>query len=78
MEISNLDELKELAKMLEKPQPIELPLSNFMAQIWYYIGCGKKIHAIKVLRSNSDHDLKACKKRIEDMMAAAERFNDHN
>ena len=73
MEIKNLDELKELVKMIKKPleTQIEHPeksIPDHTAQIWYYIGKGEKIHAIKMMRLKTHLSIKEAKEKIDKMM----------
>src|SRR4030042_3685194 len=96
MEIRNLDELKELIRMLEEsvklsnqrqnlirdfvmcnikdlakgfttPSEVKI-VPDYMSLIWYYLGRGMKVNAIRIMKSETGLGLKEAKEKIDEMV----------
>lgn len=76
MEIKNLDELKELIELVKKEELKEPDhMKNYLALMWYYIGKGEKVNAIRVVRYNTEMDLKESKIHVEHMMELINHYD---
>lgn len=69
MEIKTLDELVKLISLTNTPES----RTQYLDQIWWCIGKGLKIKAIKLYREQTNADLHTAKTHIENLIEMADK-----